>query len=185
MTAEELGERRAEVPDLPETLGYRAKRRLLGPPLVTAKGSGEKLSKRAALGVLSSDCISSSAYGSEQMLRALVPVIGLAAFSLLLPVTGLILLLLPVTYRDVVTVYTKAGGSYVVARDNFGPRVAQVSAVALLIDYTVTVAVQAAAGTDALVSLVHLLGWGTAIDHLQLPVTIGVVPPGRDSNAIR
>ena len=49
-------------------------------------------------------------------------------------------------------VYTRAGGSYVVARENFGPTVAQVAAVALLIDYTVTVAVQTAAGTDALVS---------------------------------
>ena len=50
------------------------------------------------------------------------------------------------SYREVVSVYTRAGGSYVVARENFGPRVAQVAAVALLIDYTVTVAVQVAAG---------------------------------------
>ena len=53
------------------------------------------------------------------------------------------------SYREVVSVYTKAGGSYVVARENFGPRVAQVAAVALLIDYTVTVAVQVAAGSAA------------------------------------
>ena len=50
------------------------------------------------------------------------------------------------SYREVVTVYTRTGGSYVVARDNFGPRVAQIAAVALLIDYMVTVAVQTAAG---------------------------------------
>ncbi len=71
------------------------------------------------------------------------------------------LLLLTLSYRDVVMAYTRAGGSYVVARENFGPRIAQVAAVALLIDYIVTVAVQAAAGTDALVSLIHLL-WGGA-----------------------
>ena len=53
---------------------------------------------------------------------------------------------------EVVSVYTRAGGSYVVARENFGPRVAQVAAVALLIDYTVTVAVQTAAGSAAIVS---------------------------------
>ena len=56
------------------------------------------------------------------------------------------------SYREVVTVYTRAGGSYVVARENFGPRVAQVAAVALLIDYVVTVAVQTAAGTAAILS---------------------------------
>ncbi len=56
------------------------------------------------------------------------------------------------SYREVVTVYTRAGGSYVVARENFGPRIAQVAAVALLIDYVVTVAVQTAAGSAAIVS---------------------------------
>jgi amino acid transporter len=56
------------------------------------------------------------------------------------------------SYREVVSVYTRAGGSYVVARENFGPRVAQVAAVALLIDYIVTVAVQTAAGSVAVVS---------------------------------
>jgi amino acid transporter len=63
--------------------------------------------------------------------------------------TGVILLcvaLVVLSYREVVTVYTRAGGSYVVARENFGPRVAQVAAVALMVDYVVTVAVQTAAG---------------------------------------
>ena len=50
-------------------------------------------------------------------------------------------------------VYTRAGGSYVVARENFGPKVAQIASVALLIDYIVTVAVQAAAGTAAISSM--------------------------------
>ena len=58
------------------------------------------------------------------------------------------------SYLEVIELYTKAGGSYVVAHDNFGPKVAQVAAVALLIDYTVTVAVQTAAGTAALTSAV-------------------------------
>ena len=62
-----------------------------------------------------------------------------------MPLTGVILLgifLVVLSYREVVTVYTRAGGSYVVARENFGPRVAQVAAVALMVDYVVTVAVQ-------------------------------------------
>ena len=62
------------------------------------------------------------------------------------------MILVVLSYREVVTIYTRAGGSYVVARDNFGPRVAQVAAVALLIDYVVTVAVQVAAGTAAVAS---------------------------------
>ncbi|MFI2410628.1 APC family permease [Streptomyces sp. NPDC018947] len=158
---------------------YRVKRRLLGKPLTTERVSREKLGNRTALGVLASDCISSSAYGSEQILRVLVPAVGTAAFTLVLPVTGailLVLLLLTLCYSDVVTLYTRAGGSYVVARENFGPDVAQVAAVALLVDYIVTVAVQVSAGTNALISLAHLAGNGwTGLDHLQVPVSVAVI----------
>ncbi len=72
-----------------------------------------------------------------------------------MPLTGVILLgifLVVLSYREVVTVYTRAGGSYVVARENFGPRVAQVAAVALMVDYVVTVAVQNSAGSAAILS---------------------------------
>jgi amino acid transporter len=158
---------------------YRIKRHLLGKPLTTERISDEKLSNRTALGVLASDCISSSAYGSEEMLRVLVPVVGAAAFTLLMPVTGailLVLLLLTLCYSDVVMIYTRAGGSYVVARENFGPNIAQIASVALLVDYIVTVAVQVSAGTNALISLAHLIGGGwTGLDHLQLPVSVAVI----------
>jgi len=140
---------------LPETLGYTLKRKLLGPPLVNEQMSEERLSRPLALGVLSCDGISSAAYGTEEMLIEMIQVVGLAAFTLILPMTLVILAgiaLVVLSYREVVSVYTRAGGSYVVARENFGPRVAQVAAVALLIDYTVTVAVQVAAGAAAVVS---------------------------------
>ncbi len=146
--------------DLPETLVYRLKRRFLGPPLVTESLGDQRLSKVIALGVLAPDCISSTAYGSEEMLTILVPFFGIAAFSLLLPVTFAViavLVLVTLSYREVVMVYTKAGGSYVVARENFGPRFAQVAAVALILDYIVTVAVQTAAGTDAVTSAFPVL----------------------------
>ena len=84
--------------------------------------------------------------------------------------TGVVLFvmaLVVLSYREVVTVYTRAGGSYVVARDNFGPRVAQIAAVALLIDYVVTVAVQVAAGTAAVASAVPRLEHPDA-DHADL-----------------
>jgi amino acid transporter len=158
--------------ELPETLRYRLKTLLLGPPLATERERTERLGKVAALGVLSPDCISSSAYGSEEMLRVLIPVVGVAAFSLVIPVTLAILFVLLVvtlSYREVVKVYTKAGGSYVVARENFGPNVAQVAAVALIIDYVVTVAVQVAAGTDAVVSAFP------SLSSLVVPLSVAVV----------
>src|SRR5206468_9799285 len=139
----------------PETFGYSVKRRLLGPPLVTEQLKEERLSKPLALGVLSCDGISSANYGSELILHELLPFFGLASFTLLMPLTGVILLgiaLVVLSYREVVTVYTRAGGSYVVARENFGPRVAQVAAVALMVDYVVTVAVQNSAGSAAILS---------------------------------
>jgi amino acid transporter len=147
--------------EVPETFWYSAKRRMLGPPMINAQLQEERLSKTLALGVLSPDGISSSAYGTEEILIELMPIFGVAAFAVLIPMTGVILfvmLLVVLSYREVVTVYTRAGGSYVVARENFGPRIAQVAAVALLIDYVVTVAVQIAAGTAAVASTFPAIG---------------------------
>src|SRR5271168_2132774 len=76
---------------LPETFGYKLKRRLLGPPLVNDQISEQRLSRPLALGVLSCDGISSAAYGTEEMLIELVPIVGMAAFTLVLPVTLVIL----------------------------------------------------------------------------------------------
>jgi amino acid transporter len=141
--------------NLPESFRYRVKRVLLGPPLVSDQLQGQRLGKPTALAVLSSDVMSSSAYASEEMLRILVPIAGLAAFSIVTPMTAAILAVLAVVticYRDVVRSYPKAGGSYVVSRDNFGPNVAQIAGAALLISYTITVAVSVAAGSDAIIS---------------------------------
>ncbi|GAA2053166.1 amino acid permease [Williamsia deligens] len=158
--------------DVPESLGYGFKRLVLGKPMITDQLRDERLTNPVALGVLAPDAISSTAYGSELILVELLPYAGLAAFTLLLPITGVILailVLVAASYRQVVMAYTRAGGSYVVARENFGPRVAQVAAAALLIDYVVTVAVQAAAGTVAVVSALKVLG------PYSLEITIGVV----------
>ncbi len=147
--------------DAAEGFWYAVKRRLLGPPLINQQLAEQRLSKPLALGVLSCDGISSAAYGTEEMLIELLPAFGVAGFALILPMTGVVLLgivLVVLLYREVVSVYTRAGGSYVVARENFGPRIAQVAAVALLIDYIVTVAVQVAAGSAAIVSAFPALG---------------------------
>ncbi len=165
--------------ELPETFWYSVKRRLLGPPMVNEQLSTERLSKPLALGVLSCDGISSANYGSELILHELLPFFGLTAFALLLPMTGVILLgvaLVVLSYREVVSVYTRAGGSYVVARENFGPRVAQVAAVALMVDYIVTVAVQTAAGSQAILStfpvLGHALGETTTLLIIAVAATL-------------
>jgi amino acid transporter len=116
--------------------------------------------------------MSSSAYASEQMIRTLVPIGGLAAFSLVTPLTAAILAVLAVVticYRDVVKSYPKAGGSYVVSRDNFGPNWAQIAGAALLISYTITVAVSVAAGADAIISAIP------SLSHYAVLMSVGFV----------
>ena len=140
---------------LKDPLSYKVKRLFLGNPLNRHSLGHQRLAKRFALGILSSDCISSSAYGSEQILIALLPAFGLASFALMLPMTFVILGILTIVtlcYRNVIAVYTKTGGAYIVARDNFGPTTSVVAAVALMLDYIVTVAIQSAAGVAAIVS---------------------------------
>src|SRR6202012_1235510 len=151
---------------------YTAKTKLLGKPLVNEQLAQQRLSKPLALGVLSPDGISSSAYGTEEILIATLPMAGMAAFALILPMTLAILLvmtLVVLSYREVVMVYIRPGGSYVVARENFGPRIAQICAVALLIDYVVTVAGQIAAGTAAVASAFPAVG------PYKLEICVGVV----------
>lgn len=148
------------IPGMPLSVADRCKRIFLGKPLTTDQLESERLSNRVALGALSPDAISSTAYGPEQIMIELLPAAGMAAFALLLPITGVILVILALvsaSYRQVVMTYARSGGSYTVARENFGPRVAQVAAAALLIDYVVTVAVQPAAATVAVVSAVPAL----------------------------
>ena len=138
-----------------DPFSYKVKRFFLGGALNRHSLGHQRLSKRYALGILSSDCISSSAYGSEQILIALLPAFGLAAFTILMPMTGVVLLILIIitlSYRHVIQVYTKTGGAYIVSRDNFGPVVAQIAAVALMLDYIVTLAIQSAAGVAAIIS---------------------------------
>ena len=140
---------------LRDPLTYKIKKWFLGGALNRHSLDHQRLQKRYALGILSSDCISSSAYGSEQILIALLPAFGLAAFTILMPMTGIviaILILITLSYRNVIQVYTKTGGAYIVSRDNFGPVVAQVAAVALMLDYIVTLAIQSAAGVAAIIS---------------------------------
>jgi amino acid transporter len=136
---------------------YRLKKFLLGAPLNRHTLDEQRLSKRRAYGILSSDCISSSAYGGEQILVALIPAFGLAAFSLFTPLISIILvmlLIISLSYRDVISTYTRAGGAYVVARENFGQGISLVAAIELMFGYIITVAIQSAAGVAAIISAI-------------------------------
>jgi amino acid transporter len=151
----------ADEQKIPSTFSDAWKRFFLGKPLISEHLEHESLSNTVALGALSPDAISSTVYGPEQIMVELLPAAGMAAYVLVLPIAGVILVILALvtaSYRQVVMAYTQRGGSYVVARANFGPRIAQISAAALLIDYVVTVAVQCASGTFAVVSAVPALG---------------------------
>jgi amino acid transporter len=142
-----------------QSLGYRAKRLLLGPPFRTAQLSHERISKRVALAVFSSDPISSTAYATEEMLLVLV-VAGTAAIGLALPLAAgvvVLLFILVLSYRQVIAAYPQGGGAYMVARDNLGGLFAAVCAAALLVDYVLTVAVSVSAGTAALASAIDVL----------------------------
>jgi len=162
----------ADQLSVPTSMGYSLKRVFLGKPLISEHLESESLSNVVALGALSPDAISSTVYGPEQIMVELLPAAGLAAYVLVLPIAGIILLILALvtgSYRQVVMAYTQRGGSYLVARANFGPKVAQLSAAALLIDYVVTAAVQCASGTFAVVSAVPSLG------QYHLEITVGAL----------
>ena len=143
---------------LPEPRRYRMKKAFLGPPLHSDRLEHETLGKPTALAVFASDNLSSCAYATEEILRVLVPVVGLAAFTLVTPITIALLVVLGfliLSYRQTIKAYPSAGGAYIVTRDNFGLLPAQVAGVALLTDYILTVAVSVAAGVDALASTFH------------------------------
>jgi amino acid transporter len=139
---------------------YRFKNKLLGPPLHTEELQHERLGKPTALAVFASDNLSSVAYGTEEILRNLIRFVGVAAFSLVMPITIALLVVLAfliLSYRETIKAYPSAGGAYVVTKDNFGQKPALVAGVSLLTDYVLTVAVSVAAGTAALASAIHQL----------------------------
>lgn len=140
---------------LKDSLNYKIKKFFLGIPLNRHSLESQRLSKKNAFGVLSSDCISSSAYGGEQILVALIPAFGLAAFTIFPPMIGVIIVILvaiTLLYKDVISTYTRSGSAYIVSRDNFGRVVSQIAAVELMFGYIITVAIQSAAGVAAIIS---------------------------------
>jgi amino acid transporter len=141
------------------SIGRVLKRLALGRPLATSRLEHERLGKPTALAVFSSDNMSSVAYATEEILRVLIPAVGVAAFSLVLPISATIVLIeaiLIFSYRQTIKAYPSAGGAYIVTKDNLGLLPAQLAGVALLVDYVLTVSVSTAAGVQAISSVVAL-----------------------------
>ncbi|WP_391560329.1 APC family permease [Robertmurraya sp.] len=130
------------------------KRLLIGRPLKSDQLGEQKLNKTKALAILSSDALSSVAYGPEQILIVLVS-IGAIAFWYSIPIAiGVLLLLtaLILSYRQIIYAYPHGGGAYVVSKTNLGVNPGLVAGGSLLVDYILTVAVSVSAGTDAITS---------------------------------
>ena len=134
---------------------YRLKTAVFGRPLAREEEIGERLSKKKALAIFSSDAISSSAYATEEILRVLV-IGGALAFVLSVEVAIAIAVLLAVvalSYRQLCIAFPNGGGAYAVARAELTPFLGLVAAAALLIDYVMTVAVSTSSAVDQLISV--------------------------------
>ena len=132
---------------------------LIGRPIHSERESHERLTKVKALAIFSSDNISSSAYGPEEIMRVLA-LAGVGAISLTLPLAGLITVMLAIvtiSYRQTIKAYPNGASSYIVASDNLGNVPGVLAAAALLMGYVVTVAVSVSAGVAALTSIVDEL----------------------------
>ena len=128
---------------------------LIGQPLRNEAIHGQKFSAFWGLPLLASDAISSVAYASEEILLVLVPVIGVLAYRELGYISAAIILLLVVitiSYRQIIHAYPNGGGSYVVATDNLGAGAGVTAGASLAVDYILTVAVSISAGTAAITS---------------------------------
>lgn len=130
------------------------KRLLVGSPKPTDLMAHERLSKKTALAVFSSDALSSVAYSTEAILLVLLAA-GSVAIGYLVPIVfGIVALLaiLTLSYRQTINAYPSGGGAYIVAKDNLGTMPGLVAGASLLVDYILTVAVSVSAGVAAITS---------------------------------
>jgi amino acid transporter len=144
---------------------------LIGRPLASEEEIGERLSKRLALPIFSSDAISSSAYATEEILRVLV-LAGAGALLVSIQVAiaiSVLLAVVAISYRQVCNAFPGGGGAYAVARQELRPILGLVAAAALLIDYVMTVAVSTSSAMDQLISILP------GLEVLRLEVAVGVI----------
>jgi amino acid transporter len=153
------------------------KRLLIGRPLKSTELGGQKLNKTKALAILSSDALSSVAYGPEQILLVLITV-STAAFWYSIPIAiGVLILLMALilSYRQIIFAYPHGGGAYVVSKENLGMYPGLISGGSLLVDYILTVAVSVSAGTDAITSAFPTLHSHTVIIAIAFVILITIL----------
>jgi amino acid transporter len=137
------------------------KRFIIGRALRTEQAAHERLTKKTALAVFSSDALSSTAYATEEILLvlAVAAAYGQAgAFRYVVPISigiGLLLVIVAISYRQTIHAYPSGGGAYIVAKENLGINAGLVAGASLLVDYVLTVAVSIAAGVAAITSMVQ------------------------------
>ncbi len=166
----------------------KARAVLFGRPLSNYEEMEERLSKKKALAIFSSDPISSSAYATEEILRVLV-LAGVGALLISLPIAAAIALLLAVvsvSYRQIGYAYPSGGGAYAVARANLPRTVSLVAAGSLLVDYVMTAAVSTSSAVEQITSaLPGLFDYRIAIAVLAIVLlTVGNLRGLRDSGNI-
>jgi amino acid transporter len=146
-------------------LATAIKRLLVGRALRSEQAAHERLNKKTALAVFSSDALSSVAYSTEAILLVLLAAGSTTIFYLPPIAVGLTLLLaiLVLSYKQTIHAYPSGGGAYIVAKDNLGTRAGLVAAASLLVDYILTVAVSVSAGVAALTSATQ----GTRFSFVQ------------------
>jgi len=127
---------------------------LIGRPLSTADAPHQTIGKAVGLAVFASDALSSTAYATQEILFILTAA-GFAAYGYVFPISIAIVMLLAIvtiSYEQTIHAYPGGGGAYIVSRDNLGETYAQVAGAALLLDYTLTVAVSISSGVAQIVS---------------------------------
>jgi amino acid transporter len=151
------------------------KRFLVGRPLSSALQDEQRLTKKIALAVFSSDALSSTAYATEEVLFVIVATSSASlalALDTLVPIAIAVAFLLAIvitSYRQVIFAYPGGGGAYVVSRENLGENASLVAAASLMVDYILTVAVSISAGVAAIISIPEFQ------DLAEDRVTLGLV----------
>jgi amino acid transporter len=157
------------------------KRVFVGRPKSNAQAAHERLNKRTALAVFSSDALSSTAYATEEILLVLMAAVmyGQAnSFSYIIPITIGIAVLLGIvatSYRQTIHAYPSGGGAYIVAKENLGTTPGLVAGAALLVDYVLTVSVSVAAGVAAITSAVQGTQFAWLDEHRVLLCIVFIV----------
>jgi amino acid transporter len=147
------------------------KRLLVGRALRTEQAAHERLTKKTALAVFSSDALSSTAYATEEILLVLAVAAAATSggsFSFVVPVSigiAVLLAIVATSYRQTIHAYPSGGGAYIVAKENLGTTPGLIAGASLLVDYVLTVSVSIAAGVAAITSAVQGTRYAWLNDH--------------------